>query len=147
MRVVKSAALYFAWVFGTGFLLGSIRVPLLVPRIGERYAELLEMPFMLVAIVVACRLLLRRRHPAFRAGALLAMGLIALALVLLAELLLAVVLQGRALGDYIASRDPVSGSAYLALLLLFALMPALIGRYDGPRPASPGRRRTQQGGE
>ena len=31
-----------ALVFAAGFLLGSIRVPFLVPRLGERDAELLE---------------------------------------------------------------------------------------------------------
>ncbi|MCK7494493.1 MAG: hypothetical protein MZW92_27450 [Comamonadaceae bacterium] len=40
-----------------------------------------------------------------------------------AEVLLAVVLQDRTLGEYVASRDPVSGSVYLAMLALFAVMP------------------------
>ena len=48
MRTLKSAVLYFAIVLGTGFVLGSVRVPFLVPRFGERYAELLEMPIMFV---------------------------------------------------------------------------------------------------
>jgi hypothetical protein len=39
-KVLKAGALYFALVFGAGFVLGSIRVLWLVPRIGERTAEL-----------------------------------------------------------------------------------------------------------
>ena len=60
MRNFKPAVLYFALVLGTGFALGTIRVPFLVPRPGERYAELLEMPFMFVAIVLAARYVVRR---------------------------------------------------------------------------------------
>jgi hypothetical protein len=44
----------------------------------------------------------------------------------LAELLLAAALQGRSVVQYIASRDPVSGSVYLIMLLLFALMPFIL---------------------
>lgn len=52
-------------------------------------------------------------------------GLLALGLLVAAELALAVVLQDRTLAEYIRSRDPVSGSVYLALLLIFAAMPRL----------------------
>jgi hypothetical protein len=38
MEILKAGTLYFALVFGAGFLLGAIRVPLLVPRFGERTA-------------------------------------------------------------------------------------------------------------
>jgi hypothetical protein len=67
----------------------------------------------------------------------LQVGFVALALSVAAELLLATVLQGRPLAAYIASRDPVSGSVYLLMLLLFALMPAILGRIaagQGPQP-------------
>ena len=43
MRNFKPAALYFALVMGAGFVLDMIRVPFLVPRLGERHAELLAM--------------------------------------------------------------------------------------------------------
>jgi hypothetical protein len=46
----------------------------------------------------------------------------------LAELLLAALLQGRSVAQYMASRDPVSGSVYLVMLLLFALMPSILTR-------------------
>jgi hypothetical protein len=47
-------------VFGAGFLLGCIRVPLLVPRLGVRTSELLEMPIQLVVIVFAARFVVER---------------------------------------------------------------------------------------
>jgi hypothetical protein len=49
---------------------------------------------------------------------------------LAAELVLAVVLQERSLADYVASRDRVSGSVYLAMLVFFAVMPVFVGRPD-----------------
>lgn len=123
---IKAGLAYFALVFGAGFVLGVLRVTLLVPRLGERMAELSEMPLMFAVIVFAARFVIRRFTVPPLIAARLGTGLLALALLLAAELLLAVVLQDRALADYVASRDPVSGSAYLAMLVLFALMPAFI---------------------
>jgi hypothetical protein len=102
------------------------RVPLLVPRLGERYAELLEMPLMLVVIVLAARHIVRRFQLPAKAAVRLQVGFGALALSVAAELLLALALQSQSLAQYIASRDRVSGTVYLLLLLVFALMPALL---------------------
>lgn len=117
--------MYFAMVLGTGFVLGMFRVPILVPRIGERWAELAEMPIMAAVIYFAAGYILRRfpdiRHP----GRSLLAGVLALALTVVAELGLATVLQDQSLAQFIASRDKVSGSVYLALLLAFAVMPRL----------------------
>lgn len=124
-RIIPAGLAYFAIVFGTGFLLGMVRVPFLVPRIGERWAELAEMPVMAAVIFLAAGLVLRR-FPEIRSPARsLAVGFLALGLVISAELGLAVVLQSQTLAEYISSRDKVSGSAYLGLLLVFAVMPRL----------------------
>lgn len=117
--------MYFAIVLGTGFVLGILRVPFLVPRIGERWAELAEMPIMAVVIYLAAGYILRR-FPRIRSpGRSLAAGFLALALSVCAELGLAVALQDQTLSAFIASRDRVSGSVYLVLLLVFAVMPRL----------------------
>jgi hypothetical protein len=126
MNRLKASLLYFAIVMGAGFLLGMFRVPVLVPRLGERYAELLEMPVMLVVIVFAARYVVGRYSLPPKVGLRLQVGLGALALSVGAELLLATALQSQSIAQYIASRDPVSGSVYLLLLLVFALMPALL---------------------
>jgi hypothetical protein len=69
MHALKAGAAYFALVFGTGFALGTIRTLWIVPRLGIRTAELLEAPFMLVAIsrgrgrsVHTCRLFWREQN-------------------------------------------------------------------------------------
>ena len=128
---IKAGLAYFALVFGAGFVLGALRVSLLVPRFGERISELAEMPLMFAVVVFAARFVMRRFAVPPSIPARLGTGLLALALLLAAELLLAVVLQERSLADYIASRDPVSGSVYLAMLGLFALLPVLVARTTG----------------
>jgi hypothetical protein len=126
-RILKAAACYCGLVLGTGFVLGMIRVPLLVPRLGERTAELIEMPVMFVAILVAARFILRRFHLPTR-SVRLQVGFLALALSIAAELALTAALQEQSIRAYLAGRDPVSGSVYLGMLLLFALMPLLLVR-------------------
>jgi len=128
MNTLKAGTAYFALVMGAGFVMGVIRVPLLVPRLGERMAELIEMPFMFVIIVLAARFITRRFALDTGAPIRLGAGFLALLLSVTTELLLAVVLQARPLSEYIASRDPVSGGVYLAMLLLFALMPFILAR-------------------
>ena len=137
MRRIRPAILYFVLVMSTGFVIGTIRVPFLVPRLGERNAELLEMQFMFVAIVLAARFIHRRYDLPTGQPFLLQVGFIALAMSLLTELLLATMLQDRSLVDFVASRYPVSGTAYLVLLLIFALMPAIIGRIKANKKLVP----------
>ena len=127
--VLAGGALYFLAVFAVGFLLGVARTLWLVPRLGERWSELLEMPVMLVAIYLAARWIsdrftLRPRPVPVR----LATGLVALALLLAAELALVLYLRSLTLTEYLETRDPVSGTAYALSLLIFAAMPALVSR-------------------
>jgi hypothetical protein len=120
--------MYFALVFGAGFALGSFRVPFLVPRIGERIAELIEMPFMLVVVWLSARFIIRRFALPTATSVRLGVGMVALGLLVAAEVSLAVVLQGQSLGAYLASRDRVSGSVYLAMLVLLSVMPLILAR-------------------
>lgn len=124
-KTLLAGLAYFAIVLGAGFVLGMIRVPLLVPRIGERWAELAEMPIMAAVIFVAAGFILRRFPEIGTPVRSLAAGFLALALTISAELGLAVVLQSQTLAQFINSRDKVSGSVYLGLLLVFAVMPRL----------------------
>jgi hypothetical protein len=125
LKTIRAGLVYFALVLGTGFVLGVVRVPFLVPRIGERWAELAEMPIMAAAIYFAAGYILRRFPEVRLRGRTLAVGFLALALAICAELALAVALQSQTLAEYISSRDKVSGSVYLLMLLVFALMPRL----------------------
>jgi len=127
-RSVSAGLVYFALVFAAGFVLGALRVIWVVPRLGERTAELLETPIMLVVVVTAARWLVRRfAVPPFPVPRL-AMGGIALALMLTAEFGLVLRLRGLSIADYLAGRDPISGTVYYAMLVVFAAMPLLLAR-------------------
>jgi hypothetical protein len=126
MRIPRAGLVYFALVFGAGFALGAIRVPFVVPHIGVRYAELLEMPFMFLAVLFSARYVIGRYCLPFIASVRLSVGFLALALLITAELLFNVVILRQSLTEYVFSRDPVSGAAFVAMLGIFALMPWLV---------------------
>jgi len=90
---------------------------------------------MLAIIAWASRRLLRH-SPALDRAQRLRAGLFALLLLVGAELLLALALGAGSVGDYIASRDPVSGGAYLVALLFFGVAPALWRLPPGPGPSA-----------
>jgi type IV secretory pathway TrbD component len=54
------------------------------------------------------------------------MGCISLVLMLVAELGLVLWLRGLSIKEYLATRDPVSGTVYYVMLGVFAVMPLLV---------------------
>jgi hypothetical protein len=128
MQTLKAGSLYFALVFGAGFVLGTVRVLWIVPGFGTRAAELMEAPIMLLVILVAARWVVRRLSlpvtPRIRLGA----GFIALGLLLAAEFTVVLAIRRLTIAEYLAGRDPVAGTVYLAMLLVFAVMPLLVAR-------------------
>jgi len=125
---LKSGALYFALVFGAGFVLGALRVSWVVPRLGARMAELAETPVMLAVIFFAARWIVRRPFIPFSPPMRLGIGCVALLFLLVAEFTLVLSLRGMSIADYLATRDPVSGTVYYLSLVVFAVMPALVRR-------------------
>jgi hypothetical protein len=128
MQILKAGALYFALVFGAGFVLGSIRVLWVVPRLGTRMAELMETPIMFMVTLVAARWIVRRHALPSTPSSRLGMGCVALGLLLVAEFTLVLWLRGLSLREYLASRDPVSGTVYYMMLGVFAILPLLVAR-------------------
>lgn len=128
MQILKAGVIYFALVFAAGFAFGTARTLWVVPRLGERRAELSEMPLMLVVTILAARWTVRRFDLPATFSTRIGVGLIALALLLVAEFSVVFWLRGLTLDQYIASRDPVSGTAYLVMLAVFAMMPLLVAR-------------------
>ena len=133
MQTLKAGALYFAVVFGAGFALGTVRVLWLVPRVGERTAELAETPLMLAVSLYAARWIVRRFVLPPVASTRLGVGLVALVLLLVMEFGFVLTLRGLTIRKYLSSLDPVSGTVYAISLALFALMPLLVSRTE-PHP-------------
>src|SRR5438067_11798900 len=110
-RAARAGVRYFALVFAAGVAFGLVRVPVLVPLFGARTAELMEMPFMLVVVLLAAQHVVTRfALPASGVPRLVA-GFVALGLLLGGEWVLLAV-RRIPVADYIASRDPVSGGVY-----------------------------------
>jgi hypothetical protein len=128
LTVIKAGITYFGLVFGMGFVFGTMRVLLIVPQVGERLAELLEMPLILAVIFLAARWVVNRFQIPPNLAQRLPIGLLALVLVVLLEFTVVLGLRGLTIGEYLKTRDPVSGTVYYLMLGLFALMPYLVGR-------------------
>jgi hypothetical protein len=120
-------------VLGAGFVLGPIRILLVVPHLGVRMAELIEMPIMLAVIIISARWIVRHLSVPPTITNQLCIGCLALALLLTVELTFVLWLQGLSIGEYLATRDPVSGTVYYLMLGLFAIMPLLVvGKLSQP---------------
>lgn len=128
MNTLKPAIAYFALVFGTGFILGTIRVLWIVPKIGVRTAELIEMLPMFAAILLSARWINQHFADTDNISTRLKTGFLALSFLLGAEIALGVSLQGVSISEVLLNHDPVSGTVYYAMLILFALMPFLLDR-------------------
>jgi hypothetical protein len=115
-------------VFGVGFVLGTIRTLWVVPQVGTRKAELMETPIMLVVTIVVARWMVLRLAVPSTPSARLEMGFIALALLLVAEFGLVLWLRRLSIREYLATRDPVSGTVYYMMLGVFAIMPLFVVR-------------------
>jgi hypothetical protein len=132
--ILKAGIFYFVIVFGAGFVLGPVRILLIVPRLGARTAELLEAPLMLLVIVITARWVIQRFQVPPVTTQRVLMGLLALVPGLLFEFILVLKLRGLTLAEYLRTRDPVSGTVYYVTLGLFAAMPLLVGRRGTAAP-------------
>ena|SRR5688572_28754442 len=128
MEILSAGALYFAIVFGTGFVLGPVRVLFIEPWVGSTLAVMLEAPILLVAMVVGARIAMRWSGVERSAAALLTVGALSLVLQQIADVALGILLRGMTLRDHLAQFATAPGMIYGALLVAFLVMPLLIGR-------------------
>lgn len=127
-RVGGWSSIYFGILFGVGFALGLIRVPWLEPRMGVRMAELMEAPFMFLAVVLAGRWVGRQLRVGYGAAAKLAVGVLAAVFILGADVLVGVGLREMSVIEVFTSRDSVSGFVYYALVAFAAIAPWIMSR-------------------
>lgn len=128
VTVVLASLGYFLLVFSAGFILGVVRALLLVPEMGERNAELIEMPLMLIVIYFSARLVVKHTMSLPRQFSYLTVGVVALGLLLAIEFTVVLGLREISLREYFALRDPVSGLAYAISLIIYMLMPYLLAK-------------------
>jgi hypothetical protein len=122
-RAVAAGGLYFAFVFAAGFALGTLRVLVLAPALGDTGAVALELPLMLAISWLACGVVLRRLAVPATVATRLVMGGFAFALLIGAETALGVLGFGRTLGEQIATWRALPAQLGLVAQLAFALFP------------------------
>ena len=125
-QATKAGALYAIVVFSIGFILGTIRVLLLAPRLGETTAVIIEAPIMLAASWFVCRWCVDRLDVRRTVPARSLMGLVAFLVLMSAEVGLGAVL-GRSLVDQLAAYKSPSGAIGLAAQVIFAMFPVIQG--------------------
>jgi hypothetical protein len=124
LLAAKAGALYAIVIFLIGFIVGTIRVVLLVSRLGETTAVIVEAPLMPAASWFVCRWCVDWLDVRQTVRARSLMGLVAFLVLMLAEFGLGTVL-GRSLTEQLAAYGSLAGAIGLAAQMIFATFPAL----------------------
>ena len=129
---VKAGAAYFAIMFGIGFALGTFRVLVVLARLGESGAVLLELPVMLSLSWVVCARLVRRFAVLPASIDRIMMGLVAFALLMLGEIGVSVLAFGRTLAEHFGNYREFAQQVGLAAQIVFALFPLVQALKEQP---------------
>jgi hypothetical protein len=122
---VKAGLAYFGAVFVVGFMLGVIRVLMLVPRIGEITSVLLETPVILAVSWLVSGWATEKFHVSSAVSQRLVMGGVAFALLMLAEIGVSVFAFGRSIEDHLAAYRSWQGVIGLIAQIAFAMIPVM----------------------
>ena len=125
VTALKAGLIYFIIVFSTGFALGTVRVLLVVPRLGETAAVLIEAPIMLVVSWVAARWCIKLFGVSVSLSLRALMGTTAFSLLMLAELGVSVFAFGRSLSEHVAGYLTIGGGIGLAAQVAFGFFPLI----------------------
>jgi hypothetical protein len=115
-----------------GFVLGTIRVLFVAPRIGVLDATLMEVPLMLIAAFFICRWAVGRWHVPPGLATRGAMALWFLVLLALFETLVGVALFGRTLAGTWSGLATLAGLIGLTAQAVAALLPLVVGSNGRP---------------
>ena len=124
LRATEAGAVYAIIVFLIGFILGTIRVLLLPPRLGETIAVIVEAPVILAASWFVCRWCVDRPDVRRTVSARSLMGLVAF-LVLMSVEVGRGAMFGRSLVDQLATYGSAAGAIGLAAQVVFATFPVI----------------------
>jgi hypothetical protein len=126
MRILTSAALYFVIVFGVGFALGPIRVIWVEPWLGKTIAALCEAPFLLLAMIASALWIPKKTKLSKDLMSLAMMGIGALVFQQIADFAVGIGLRNMTPAEQFSYLITPAGIIYVALLVAFASMPALV---------------------
>ena len=132
-KILKPGFLYFLGIFALGFVLGTVRISVLVPRIGALYGVLLEIPIMLSVSWFFSRWLILRYSVQSGVKPLLAFGFWAFFLLISTETVFALTVFGQTPAEYLAGLQTLPGALGLGAQIVFGIIPAL-HREQGFKP-------------
>jgi hypothetical protein len=121
-----AATVFFLAVFALGFVLGTIRVVFVAPRVGQLAATLAEVPLMVSSAFFACRWAVRHWQVPHTGAARWAMVSWFLVLLVGFETLLGAVLFGRTMADQWAALTTPAGLVGLSAQIVAALQPVFV---------------------
>jgi hypothetical protein len=127
-RALSAGTAYFLALFTLGFILGTVRVLFVVPRIGLLGAVLLEVPLMLTAAFFLARWVVGRWQVPVAISARLVMALWFLVLLALFETLLGSAMFGQTLVEQWTALTTPAGLIGLTAQVIAALLPLVVGR-------------------
>lgn len=122
---IRVGFLYFVAVFAIGFLLGTLRVLVLIPRLGELVSTFIELPILLSAAWLISDFLTTRFNVPYQWWVRLNMGIVAFGILMAAELGLSVWLFGSTVQEHFAAYQSLPKTIGLAGQAVFALIPLL----------------------
>jgi hypothetical protein len=122
---LRAGFIYFVVVFTIGFVLGAIRVLVVIPRTGELIAILIELPLMLTASWFVCKSLISRFQVAPKTIDRFIMGASAFSFLLVAEIALSTSVFGNPLNSAFVGYLTLHGIIGLCGQLAFAVFPLL----------------------
>jgi hypothetical protein len=123
---LRAGLRYGAEAFALGFVLGTLRIIVLVPALGLLAAVLCEIPVMLLAMAWRAGGIVKQ-HRLRSTGQRAAMGAAGFALLMTCELGLGLAL-GTTPGEWFGRLATPAGAAGLAAQLVFSVLPLLVGR-------------------
>lgn len=121
----RGGVVYFAVVFAAGFVLGTVRVVVFAPAIGEPTATVVELPIMLGISWVASHRVVNRCRVGASSRDRLRMGVSAFVFLMIAEAVLSLVLFARSPVEHLRHYAEPMAALGLAGQTLFALFPVM----------------------
>ena len=122
---LRAGFVYFGIVFTIGFVLGAIRVLAVVPRIGELFAVLIELPLMLAASWIVCKSLIAHFQVLADIVDRAIMGASAFAFLLVSEVALSTYVFGNPIESTFMNYQTIHGFVGICGQLAFAAFPML----------------------
>lgn len=125
LRAATAGLVYFGVVFAAGFALGTLRVLVLIPGLGDVLAVMLELPIMLALSWLACRWVAGHLDIPPTLTARLTMGAVAFVVLMAAELGVSTLAFGRSFSAHLNHYRELPAILGLVGQIAFAVFPII----------------------